>query len=317
MAMTMSDVVRLSADTVAALKRIPGTSAVRQGALDITLEDQTTMYDPDYTARYYDAYGEQEWDRLEATLRGRVSFHVHRWYLEQYINDGEHVLDIGCGPGRFTIELVRLGATVTAADISPTQLELHRSKVAHAGCEHGVKSREILNVVDLSCFPTHYFDAVVCYGGPLSYVFDRIDDALGELLRVTKPGGYVLFSVMSLIGTMRQFLPGIVAHMEEFGIEAVDRVRRSGDLVGEVASAHQCRMYRWSELEAILQRHPCVIEVASSSNQLVLQNDETATRLMQDTARWQKFLQWEVELGREVGARDGGTHILVVLRRDE
>jgi cyclopropane fatty-acyl-phospholipid synthase-like methyltransferase len=89
----------------------------------------------------------------------------------------DYVIDIGSGPGRFTIELVRLGATVTAEAISPKQLALHRSKVTEAGCEHGVVGREVLDIIDLSRFPTHHFDAVVCYGGPLSYVFDRIDDA--------------------------------------------------------------------------------------------------------------------------------------------
>ena len=50
------------------------------------------------------------------------------------------------------------------------------------------------------------FDAVVCYGGPLSYVMERSDDAFAELLRVTRPDGYVLASVMSLAGAARIFL---------------------------------------------------------------------------------------------------------------
>jgi hypothetical protein len=120
---------------------------------------------------------------------------------------------------------------------------------------------------------------------------------------------------MSLIGTMRFTLPNVVALIEQFGIEAVDRVAQTGDLVGEVASAHQCRMYRWSEIESIIQHHPCVIEAASAANFLVLRNEDIAADLMKDSRLWQWFLKWEVELGREPGARDGGTHILVVLRR--
>jgi ubiquinone/menaquinone biosynthesis C-methylase UbiE len=275
-----------------------------------------SIYDPEYIARFYDEYGEQEWERFEATAANRVNFHVHRWYLQRCIQPGDHVLDIGAGPGRFTIELVRLGAQITAADISPVQLDLHRTKVTEAGCEHGVVDRHVLDVVDLSSFPDQHFDAVVCYGGPLSYVFDRFDDALGELLRVTKPNGYVLFSVMSLIGSMRGYLPGIIQLAQEFGIESVQRVVDTGDLLGGVTGEHKCRMYRWSELEALLQKHPCTVEAVSAANFLVLRNGEVVESIIGDPALWQRFLEWEVEASRQPGALDGGTHIIVVARRE-
>jgi hypothetical protein len=53
--------------------------------------------------------------------------------------------------------------------------------------------------------PEGSFDAVVCFGGPLGYVLGEADRALAELLRVTKQGGRVLLSVMSLLGTARAF----------------------------------------------------------------------------------------------------------------
>lgn len=65
-------------------------------------------YDPAYVSRYYDEYGEREWDRLEASPAGRVSFHLHRRYLQRYVEAGDHVLEVGAGPGRFTIELALL-----------------------------------------------------------------------------------------------------------------------------------------------------------------------------------------------------------------
>lgn len=33
------------------------------------------------------------------------------------------------------------------------------------------------------------YDTVVCYGGPLSYIFDRVKNAFVELIRITKPDG--------------------------------------------------------------------------------------------------------------------------------
>jgi ubiquinone/menaquinone biosynthesis C-methylase UbiE len=52
---------------------------------------------------------------------------------------------------------------------------------------------------NLDC-PDKTFDVVVCFGGPLSYVCDRRHQAAAELVRVTRPGGLLLVSVMSRFG---------------------------------------------------------------------------------------------------------------------
>ena len=88
---------------------------------------------------------------------------------------------------------------MVAGDISPAQLALHAEKTASV--EDSIESRELLDITDLGRFPDGSFDAALCFGGPLSYVLGEADRALSELLRVTKQGGTVLLSVMSLLGT--------------------------------------------------------------------------------------------------------------------
>jgi ubiquinone/menaquinone biosynthesis C-methylase UbiE len=171
-----------------------------------------SLYDPEKTSQYYDQYGDQEWERLIKNSTNQINFHVHQWYLHKYIQPHHHVLEAGAGPGRFTIELAKLGAMITVGDISPKQLELNKQKVKESGYENHVIDRRILNIVNLSEYPANHFDAVVCYGGPLSYTFDHFHEAMSELIRVTKPSGYVLISVMSCIGTVRAFFPAILQH---------------------------------------------------------------------------------------------------------
>ena len=77
------------------------------------------------------------------------------------------MLEIGSGPGRFTIELARLGARITVTDISAVQLELNAQLVAEAGCEPAVERREVVDVCDLSGYRDREFDAVLAFGGPL------------------------------------------------------------------------------------------------------------------------------------------------------
>jgi SAM-dependent methyltransferase len=268
-------------------------------------------YDPDHVRRYYDAWGEREWSRLEANPPNVVSFHVHRHYLERFIGPGDHALEAGAGAGRFTIELARLGARVTVGDISPVQLALNREKVTEAGCETAVVDRQLLDIVDLSRFPAGHFDATVCYGGAISYVFDRADAAVGELLRVTKPGGYLLLSVMSLAGSLRRYLAGVPDEIGERGFEAFLRMLDTGDQSGN----HACHLYRWSELQALLARHPCAIVAASAANFLAIGNDTAVEALRRDRILWDAYLGWEIAFGAEPGAVDGGSHIIVAAQK--
>ncbi|WIG60348.1 MAG: hypothetical protein OJF49_003096 [Ktedonobacterales bacterium] len=275
-------------------------------------------YDAAHISGFYDAYGEQEWERMVAGPRQRVSFAIHQHYLARFIEAGDAVLEAGAGPGRFTIELARLGARVTVGDISPAQLALHAQKSRDAGIEASVVIRDVLDIVDLSRYPSAAFDAVVCYGGPLSYVFDRADEALAEMLRVTKPGGHVLLSVMSLLGTSQLFFPAILGIAAAQGLETVEQVNQTGDLTNQQASpnGHYCRMYRWSRLNSLLKRHPCEIIAASASNFLSMRDDdELLAQVAANPALWEAFVRWELDFCQEPGALDGGTHILAVVRK--
>lgn len=268
-------------------------------------------YDPRYVAAYYDHLGAREWDRHEATWADRFAFAVHRHYLGLFVHRGDHVLEADAGPGRFTIELARLGARVHVGDVSARQLELNAERVRDAGCATAVVARQRLDICDLSSLPSASFDTVVCYGGALSYVMDQADQALGELLRVTKPGGYLLLSVMSLLGGIRAFLPGILATGRRLGADSNEAVLATGDLPREV-NGHECHLFRWRELATLLARHGEIV-VASATNFVSVQNHQ-ALEDAPDEQRAQ-VLGWELELCREPGALDAGTHILAVVRK--
>ena len=273
-------------------------------------------YDRQVIASFYDEYGEREWERLDATApaQERVNFETHRALLREYVHEGDRVLEVGAGPGRFTIELASLGANVVVADISPRQLELNREKVGAAGFEAQVEARHIVDVVDLSKFEDASFDAAVCYGGPISYVFERAEDAVAELLRVTRPHGHVLLSVMSRLGTTHRYLRAMFELVEEFGLEPVRHVLATGDLSAEINDGHRMHMFSWAELEALLERLPCTIVASSAANYLSLRDDDILDTL--DEELWRVFLEWELAACREPGVLDSGTHIIAVLRRD-
>ena len=272
-------------------------------------------YDRERTAKAYDVYGEHEWDRHEEAPMHRVSFHIHRHYLTEFVHDGDRVLEAGAASGRFTVELARLGARIVVTDISPGQLELNVANVGEARLESAVEARELADIVDLSRYPDGSFDAVVCYGGPLSHVMDRADEALDELLRVTKSGGHVLLGVMSRNGALHAFLPSADAEIEQFGIEEMQAIFETGDLpTSHSTLGAPMHLFGWGEFRSLLERHACDVVVASAANFLSVGNDEICERWLQDPEMWQRFLQWETASCAQPGAIDAGTHIVAIVR---
>lgn len=256
------------------------------------------IYDPATAAAFYDAYGEREWTRFEDGRTPPASLATHLHYLRRFVREGDRVLDVGCGPGRFTLELVALGARVVAADLSPGQLELHARNVP----DEAIEARVVADVLDLSQFPDDSFDATVCYGGPLSYVLDEAPRGAAELARVTRPGGHVLVSVMSLLGASLAAPGGIAALVDAYGAQTVREVTATG-VLGPQLGSHglAMRLYRSRELVALLEEHGTVVAASATG------------MYARDTADPELLAELELSLGGEPGALDVGHHILAVL----
>lgn len=266
----------------------------------------------DAVRAYFDALGDEEWERLTATVRDRVSLEVHRRFLRRFVRPGWRVLEVGAGPGRFTFDLAAIGARVVVTDISEVQLGLNEARVGGTDAERCVERRELLDVCDTARYADAEFDAVVAFGGPLSYAFERTDEAMRGLLRVTSREGFVVASVMSWLGAWRHFLPDITTHAETVGEDANDEVLRTGDLrhLASDPSVHICQMFRWSDLEALLERTGGRIVTGSASNWASLGDPELLARLEADTEPWSRFMSHEMAACQQPGARDGGTHTL-------
>ncbi|MEO3892062.1 class I SAM-dependent methyltransferase [Nonomuraea sp. B5E05] len=261
--------------------------------------------------RYFDAFGDAEWHRLTGDVAGRVGLEVHRRFLARFVRPGHRVLEVGANPGRFTAELAALGASIVVTDLSPVQLALNEERLRGGAADASVERREIVDVCDASRYADGEFDLVLAYGGPLSYAFEQAEDALCGLLRITRPGGLVVGSVMSLLGSWRHFLPGVVKMAEAIGEDANDLILRTGDLrhKGD-QDGHVCRMFRHSDLSDLVRAAGGEIVAAAASNWATLGDPDTLAALESDPDRWARFLEHEIAACQEPGAVDGGTHIL-------
>lgn len=274
-----------------------------------------TQYSADFVTHFYDEYGDREWERLVATPEDLVKLYIHRFYLAKYLQAGMRVLEIGAGAGRFTQVLAELGCRVLVADISPGQLDLNRQHAEKEGFAHAVEDWRQLDICDLSALPDAGFDAVIGYGGPLSYVFERAGQAVAECARVLRPGGVLLVSVMSLWGTAHKALQGIL----NIPAEQNRNIIASGDISpgNFPGHAHYCHMFRSGELRDLLLQAGLDVLEMSASNCLSTNWNETLTQNHENLAQWDELLRVELEACCQPGCLDMGTHTLAIARKSD
>lgn len=270
--------------------------------------------DREKTRAMYDDAGEKEWERLERDARGRVAFEVHRRFLGHFLRPGQHVLEIGAGPGRFTFVIAELGATLDVTDFSQVQLDLNRAHLDGSDAERSVRSRSTLDICDTSHLDEASYDAVVAYGGPLSYAFEDAPAAVKGIFRILKPGGVFVASVMGLLGSWRYFLGGVIEEAKLYGDDANDLLFDTGDM-RPIGVGHVCQMFRSREIGELIERCGGEVLAMSASNWTSLGDPILLAELEADPEQWARFIDKEIRACAEPGAVDGGTHILFAARK--
>src|SRR3989441_11943521 len=111
--------------------------------------------------RFYQLSAQREWERLEHPTQGALEFAINKAWIQKFLPEsGARILDIGGGPGRYSIWLAARGYRVTLADLSPDLLEVARAKAAEAGVQ--LEAVVEGDAVDLAQFETTSFYSALC-----------------------------------------------------------------------------------------------------------------------------------------------------------
>lgn len=276
----------------------------------------SSTYDPEAVIHHFDDFGVREWERLIQTPAHEVNLYVHTYYLEKHVSKGKRVLEIGAGAGRFTQVLARLGAQIVVADISSVQLELNKRFASELGFDRAVLDRQRVDICDLSRFESNSFDYVVTYGGPFSYVLDKRDVALAECLRVLRPGGLLLLSVMSLWGSAHENLSGVLS----LPVSVNQKITSTGDISPATfpeRKSNFMHMFRANELVRWLEQRGLILMDISASNCISLTWNEMLKEIRKDTDKWNELLRMELEACTDDGCLNMGTHLIAVVKKPE
>jgi ubiquinone/menaquinone biosynthesis C-methylase UbiE len=170
-------------------------------------------------------------------------------FLKKYLPKKGLVLDAGGGPGRYTIELAKLGYDIVLLDLTPKMLDIAREQIKKAKVESQVNQIIEGSVDDLSMFDDNVFNAVICLGGPLGHLVlqKQRQKAADELVRVAKYNAPIFVSV---IGRLAVLMNTIVYLWPE--LETDPDIWRKYVLTGDYFGEYEftaCHFYHPEELK--------------------------------------------------------------------
>jgi predicted TPR repeat methyltransferase len=165
---------------------LSGTDRPERSQSSYRLQSAYAAKDGQEAAELYDSWAEDYERRVSSW--GYITPAVAAWFLGRYVTpeDGT-VLDAGAGTGLMGLVLAPLGyRDLIGIDVSRDMLEYAREK----GVYRDLRQMELGGRLDL---PSDAFAVVVAAG--VFAAGHAPPESFDDLIRVTKPGGYVIFSV--------------------------------------------------------------------------------------------------------------------------
>lgn len=264
---------------------------------------------------YYTESVRAEWRRLVKNAAHRVELETTLHFLDRYLPPYALILDAGGGPGRYTIELARRGHDVVLLDMTPANLDFARRQIRRAKVQQQVTGIVEGSIVDLAQFADSSFDAAICLGGPLSHVLDPADRdrAVGELLRVVKPGGIVAISVMGRLSVLALEL---MHFPQEIDMPLHAQIRETGSYFGGHGFT-ACHFFLPEELAALFEGKNATVETLVGLEGLGSRVDKAVNRTARHPERWQRWLETHYRTCTHPAVVGTSEHMLIIARREE
>lgn len=143
------------------------------------------MQTKEYIANYYQNCDE---DGRLLSKHGMVEYITTMKYIEEYLQPGMRIVEIGAATGRYSHALAQKGYAVDAVELLEHNIEIFKKNT--------LKDEPVTitqgNAMDLSAFRSDTYDMVLLLG-PMYHLFTKEDKlkALSEAIRITKKGGII------------------------------------------------------------------------------------------------------------------------------
>lgn len=152
---------------------------------------------------FHDNIAESYDDILNKNRFSEILRSIFQNILVQNIQQGNNILDLGCGTGEDALFLANNGFNVTAVDISPNMIEIAQSK---AGAKDSNKNLQFF-CSDMESFINenkNKFDAIISNFNAVNYVKDLNSFSLSLSASLNK-NGKLIFTVLNKLSISEVF----------------------------------------------------------------------------------------------------------------
>ena len=247
-------------------------------------------YDASYEDVYWQWHDMLTWQHLKGYLPGDAS---------------AHVLDLGCGTGKWGLRLLKSGFRVTFVDISAKILDQARLKVLEASLEPRASFLHA-DIRDLSELAAGTFDLAVAFGEPLCSA-DPMVGTLRQIHRVLTSDGCLVATVDNRLACMEHLL-------RDASIDALEKFARDGRthwLTRDREEQFELTTVSPSDLPGLLRR--ARLELVDLIGKTVLPMRHFREKLA-DAEHRRRFAQLEKSLWRDPAAIGRAHHLQFVAR---
>mgnify|MGYP001274384826 FL=1 len=172
------------------------------------------MSDKEIIRAFYDQNVAMESERLN---RHPFEFLITTAMMDKYIQPGDSILDVGGGPGRYSVHYAAKGCAVTLIDLSEGNVRAARKAAKAAGVKIKAKQGD---ACELDTVVKGQFDHIFLMG-PMYHLLAESDRicAMEQALARLKPGGKIYVTFIQLFAGMiymMKFAPEFVIDPNEF-----------------------------------------------------------------------------------------------------
>lgn len=267
------------------------------------------------TAGYYNQAPELEWNRLFSTPYRRLEWEVMLHLFSRYLPPEGRVLDLGGGPGRYTLELAQRGYHVSLVDLAERHIAWAREKIQAAGLTGQVEECRVGDARCLNFFPDSCFDAVLCMG-PLYHLPKRDDRllCLRECARVMKANAPLFATLLPRPAYIRDTLRGGGFHpLRPEDWQAMQDILRQGSSpAARVPQSYYCDV---NEIQSWFEETGFDRLTMASAHGVAAFLDEPVNQAAQDAPTWGNLVQLILETCEDPHMVSAAEHLIIVCKK--